>query len=189
MKLIFVLFLCFTAMLSQAQKAVENFTLTSVSDGSSVSLDSFSAEAGVAIIFTSNSCPYDGYYKARIRNLISAYQGKIQVLLINSHIESHESADQMKLAFASWDLAAPYLSDKEQVVMKMLEAKKSPEAFLLKRKNGKFTVFYSGAIDDNPQMANAVSQFYLKIAIDRMLADQPAEIPSTRTVGCTIRHK
>jgi hypothetical protein len=156
MKIALGLLFCLTAWWSSAQKIVANFTLTNVSDDGSVSLDSFSSASGVAIIFTSNVCPYDGYYQARIRNLISTYQGKIQVLLINSHLEPDESEANMKTAFGQWNLAAPYLADKDQTVMHELGAKKSPEAFLLKRKNGKFEVFYSGAIDDNPQMAKAV---------------------------------
>jgi peroxiredoxin len=187
MKLIFGILFCTTSLLSSAQKIVDNFTLTNVSDSASVSLDEYRSSAGIVVIFTSNACPYDGYYLSRVRSLITDYQGKIQVLLINSHLESNESENQMKSAYGKWGLPVPYLSDKDQVAMKILGAKKSPEAFLLERKNGKLTVVYNGAIDDNAQMANAVNQSYLKNAIDLVLTNRPVELPTTRTVGCTIR--
>lgn len=177
------------ALTSAAQTNVDNFTLVNVADGAPVSLEDFKSLDGVVAIFVSNVCPYDSYYRERIKGLINAYQGRIQVLLINSHIENDESEDKMKSVSAQWNLPAPYLADKDQSVMKALGAKKSPEAFLLKTKGGKFTVMYNGAIDDNPQMASAVSQPYLKAAIDQLLAGKATQIPSTRTVGCTIRGK
>jgi peroxiredoxin len=189
MKFIPGLLFCFIPWLSPAQKVVDNFTLTNVSDGASVSLDGYRSLPVIVVIFTSNACPYDGYYQARIRSLIMDYRERIQVLLINSHVESAESEDQMKSAYGKWNLSVPYLSDKNQAVMQLLGAKKSPEAFLLKSKDGKFEVVYSGAIDDNAQMANAVNRPYLKDAIDRMLSGQVVEPATTRTVGCTIRRR
>ncbi len=189
MRFILILFFCCLAWTSSAQTNVENFTLVNVADGAPVSLDDFKSMEGVLVIFTSNVCPFDGYYQDRIKGLISTYTGKIQVVLVNAHVEADESEDKMKSVFAQWNLPVPYLADKQQVVMKALGAKKSPEAFLLKSKGGKFTVFYNGAIDDNPQMASAVSQPYLKTAIDRVLAGKAVETNSTRTVGCTIRGK
>lgn len=189
MKIAFGFILWFFALTATAQTSVDNFTLVNVTDGTSVSLDDFKSMEGVLVIFTSHVCPFDGYYRDRIKGLISTYQGKVQVLLVNAHVEADESEDKMKSASAQWNIPVPYLADKDQVAMKAMGAKKSPEAFLLKSKGGKFTIMYSGAIDDNPQMASAVSQPYVKTAIDRLLAGQTAEISSTRTIGCTIRGK
>ena len=171
-----------------AQSPIQNFILVNVLDGTTVSLDSYTT-AGVAIIFKSNACAYDGYYIERIKNMKLAYQGRIQFLLINSFQEGEESNDKMKAAYANWSLDIPYLSDKDQIALNSLGAKKSPEVFLLKRVNGKYTAVYSGAIDDNPQMATAVTHAYLKIAIDNLLAGQKIEVPAVRAVGCSIRKK
>ena len=158
-------------------------------DSSSVSLGTYPNSSAIAILFTSNSCPYDTYYADRIKNLVSVYQGKIQFLFINSYQEPGEAEEKMKEAFGRWGLAVPYLADKEQTAMISLGAKKSPEVFLLKNENGKHTVSYSGAIDDNPQAANAVVQSYLKAAIDKLLSGQNLDVPMVRAVGCTIRRK
>ena len=189
MEKILIVFLFIISLGLRAQTPVQNFKLTNVVDGSTVSLESYPACAGLAILFTSNACPYDGYYVARIKDLIDTHQGKIQFLLVNSFQETEEAIDQMKDIYARWGLPVPYLTDKEQEAMTCLGAKKSPEVFLLKNMNGKYTVVYSGAIDDNPQVANAVTQPYLKTAIDKMLAGQKIDPPMVRAVGCSIRKK
>ncbi len=184
-----VAILLITNLVLPAQTPVQNFKLTNVVDGSVVSLESYPTCSGLTIVFTGNACPYDGYYTERIKDFITTYQGKIQFLLVNSFQEAEEAADKMKDAHSSWGLPVPYLADKAQEAMVCLGAKKSPEVFLLKNMNGKYTVVYSGAIDDNPQVASAVTQFYLKTAIDKMLAGQKIDLPMVRAVGCSIRKK
>ena len=172
-----------------AQTHVQNFTLTNVADGNSLSLEAYSNSPGIAVLFTSNECPYDHYYLDRIKNLINTYQGKIQFLLINSYQEPEEAEEKMKEAFGKWGLNVPYLSDKDQTAMTSLGAKKSPEVFLLKNEGKEHVLVYSGAIDDNPQVGTAVNQPHLKIAIDKLLSTNRLEILSERAVGCSIRRK
>ncbi len=179
-----VLFL--TLSLSSFAQPVANFTLTNTLDGKTISLDQYASLSGVAIIFYSNECPFDNYYKERLRTLIEAYKEKIQFVLINPYQEPQESAEKMTIHYG--DLNVPYLSDKDQTVMNMLGAKKSPEVFLLKSSAGKFSVFYNGAIDDNAQVEKDVSNTFLKNAIDLLLAGKPAP-ESNRAVGCSIRRK
>jgi len=172
---------------SNAQATVQNFTLTNVADGKSVSLDQFSSSSAVVILFTSNECPFDNYYKDRIKEMINSYAGKVQFLLVNSNTEPDESAEKMAIHYT--DLNAPYLSDKDQAVMNLFNARKSSEAFLLKSSGGKFSVAYSGAIDDNPQVPKDVNQKFLKDAIDKTLSGQKIDVPTNRAVGCSIRKK
>lgn len=176
--------LLFTSITCTGQ-VVQNFSLTNVLDNKSVSLEDFSSNTGVVIIFTSNNCPYDSYYLNRIKELAELYGTKTPVLLINSNTE--ESADQMKNYAERSGLSIPYLADKEQKVLANLNPRKSPECFLLQREGGKFTVVYRGAIDDNAQTASAVNHSYLKDAISKLLAKQKIEIPDVRPVGCSIR--
>ncbi|MEJ0056852.1 MAG: thioredoxin family protein [Bacteroidota bacterium] len=189
MQKILLLFFVVGSLSLSGQAPVQNFTLTNVADGSAVSLDGYPTCSGMVIIFTSNVCPYDGYYTARIKHLVTTYQGKIQFLLINSYQETEESADKMKTSYNGWTINVPYLADKDQVAMECLGAKKSPEAFLLKNTSGKYTVVYSGALDDNAQASVAVTETYLRSAIDKLLAGQPISAANVRAVGCTIRKK
>jgi len=166
---------------------VKNFTLTNIKDGKEVSLTNYNSAKAVALVFTSHECPFDNYYKERLKELIQTYSGKVQFLLVNSNTEEQESIKQMAIHYT--DVPVPYLADKDQVVMGNMGAKKTPEVFLLTPAEGKFVVAYCGAIDDNPQTAKDVRQYFFKEAIEKVLANQKIETPNQRATGCTIRKK
>jgi hypothetical protein len=170
-------------------QSVANFSLPNVITGSTVSLDTYPSCSGVVIIFTSNACAYDEYYRNRITALSNEYQDKVPVLLVNSSIDPIESNDNMIRKAQQLGLKVPYLADKDQMLMQRLGATKSPQAFLLKNNGGKFSLVYNGAIDDNAQVPSDVRHSYLKDAIDIMLTNQTVQTPEVRPVGCSIRKK
>jgi hypothetical protein len=183
-----LLFLLLIAGSLHAQQ-VQNFSLTNVLNGQAVSLETYPSCSGLAIIFTSNSCAFDEYYRNRIAQLAKDYHDKVPVLLVNSYTEPNESAEQMIKKAQAFGLTTPYLADKDQKLMQQLGATRSPQAYLLKNNGGKFTVIYQGALDDNPQVEGDVKHRYLKDAIDIMLTNQRVATPEVRPVGCTIRKK
>ncbi|RAV99421.1 redoxin domain-containing protein [Pseudochryseolinea flava] len=189
MKRIVLLYLLAISFQLSAQKVVENFTLTNALTGEKISLSTYPSCAGMVIIFTSNSCPYDEYYRARIQKLVSDYHDNVPVLLVNSLVDGNESVEQMKKKAQQSGISTPYLADKDQTLMQQLGATKTPHAFLLKNSGGKFTVIYSGSIDDNAQVEGDVHHTYLKNAITAMLANQSIDAADVRPVGCTIRKK
>lgn len=160
----------------------QNQPLTNVATGQTVSIRDFKGARAVVVVFTGNVCAYDGYYTERLRSLLTAYRATVQFLLVNSYQEAEETEDKMKAKYDAWSLDVPYLSDKDQLWMKAFGAKKSPEVFVLDPKQD-FKVIYSGAIDDNPQLANAVKDNYLKKVLDGQ------SVVATRAVGCSIRSK
>lgn len=182
--LAFIILLLSTTV--QAQE-VKNFTLINARDGKEVSLTHYSSSKAIVIVFTSHECPFDNYYKDRIKELIQAYAGRVQFLLVNSNTEEQESAEQMAIHYTN--LQIPYLADKDQVVMTNLGAKKTPEVFLITPAGGKFMIAYSGAIDDNPQSAKDARQYFLKDAIEKVLAGQKIDVSTQRATGCTVRKK
>ncbi len=187
MKTLFIIFLSFISVSIIAQ--VPNFTLTNVVTGKSISLDTYPSCSGIVIVFTTNACPYDEYYRSRIKKISNDYQDKVPVLLINSSIDAAESSENMEKKAQQLGITIPYLADKDQTVMQSLGATKSPQVFLLKNAGGKFSVVYSGAIDDNAQVEKDVRQSYLKDAIDIMLTNQKIETAEVRPVGCALRRK
>lgn len=170
-------------------QAVKNFALTNVINNEVVSLQSFPACEGILLIFTSNTCPYDAYYRDRIKDLAQTYRDRVPVLLINAHSDSGESPAAMRATAKALGLTVPYLADKDQKVMTMLNVRKTPEALLLKNVNGSFTIVYRGAIDDNAQVEADVRHHYLRDAIDIMLANQKIQTPEVRPVGCNLKKK
>jgi peroxiredoxin len=167
-------------------QTIQNFTLTNAVDGKEVSLESYASSPGVVIIFTTNTCPYDGYYLNRIRAL-STYNSKVPVLLVNSSTEATESVDQMKNYADQCKLPVPYLADKDQKLLSSLNPRKSPEGFLLQKSGVDFKVVYRGAIDDNAQSEKEVKVSYLKDAITKLIAGQKIDVADVRPVGCSIR--
>ena len=166
-------------------QTVKDFALTDV-NGKVIHLSDYTSSAGVAIIFTSNACPFDDYYIERIKNLKSA---NVPVLLVNSGLEDGESATAMASRAQQKGITLPYLADKNQLVLQDLNAHKSTEVFLLKNNGGKFSIYYHGAIDDNPQVAADVKHAYLTEAISTMLDGKALSVPDNRPVGCVIRRK
>jgi thioredoxin-related protein len=188
MKKILLSLLYLIALNSFAQQ-VSNFSLVNVLNGQTVSPATYPSCAGLVIIFTSNACPYDEYYRNRIKQLSQTYQDRVPVLLVNAHTEPNESAENMVKKGKQAGFSMPYLADKDQTLMAMLDARKSPEVFLLKNNDGKFSVVYKGAIDDNAQVEADVRHSYLRDAIDIMLTNQKIETPEVRPVGCNLKKK
>lgn len=186
MKKIFILFAGLISINVWAQQ-VNKFSLINVLNDQAVSLETYPSCSGIVIIFSSNTCPYDDYYRQRISRLAQTYLDKVPVLMVNS--QPDESNESMAKKAKQLNLSIPYLSDKDQVLMSNLDAKKSPEAFLLKNENGKFTVVYRGAIDDNAQVEADVRHSYLRDAIDIMLTNQKIQTPEIRPVGCNLKKK
>ncbi|MEM7108591.1 MAG: redoxin family protein [Bacteroidota bacterium] len=179
--------LLFTLSTCIAYSQVKDFRLANVQDGNEVSLSQFSGSKAVAVIFTSNVCPYAVYYEGRITQLVADYKAKgIQFILVNSHREAKESKEEMTNKLSTWGLDIPYLSDKDQKVKSAFGARKSPEVFLLKNNNGKFSVFYKGAIDNNPQVASDVKEQYLKENIESLL-NNASPSSGGRPIGCVIK--
>ena len=172
-----------------AAQEVTNFELVNVMDNKTVSLSDFASSPGVVLIFTSNSCPYDEYYRTRIAALARQYQGRVPLLLVNAHTEPEESMERMVEKGGQLKLSVPYLADKDQVLMRVLGVRKSPEAFLLRNNNGKFSVVYRGALDDNAQVEADVRHHHLRNAVDLMLKNAKVEPSLVRPVGCNVRTK
>lgn len=183
----FALLLPIVISLATSAQPVQNFSLTNAADGKTVSLNSYGSYAGVVIIFTSNDCPFDQYYVDRILTLHEDYSAQVPVILINSHIDERETIAAMKDYARKCNLTMPYLADKDQKVLSQFNARKSPEAFLLKNTSGKFSIAYRGAIDDNAQTPAEVREPYLRNAIEQMVAGRNIEMNDVRPAGCSIR--
>ena len=176
-----------SACVAAGAQTLSDFRLTNVMNNEAITLESYPSCQGLVLVFTSNACPYDEYYRNRIEALANAYRDKVPVLLVNAHTDPAESADKMIAEGKSIGLSTPYLADKEQTLATKLNVHKSPEAFLLKNDNGKFTVVYRGAIDDNAQVEADVRHHYLRDAIDIMLTNQKIATPEVRPVGCNLK--
>ena len=188
LKLIFAILVLHINPLAAQQKEIKDFSLANAADNRTITLSSYANSKAVVVIFTSNQCPYDKYYIDRIKSLAAACKSKnVPVLLVNSHGGDAESMGNMAKAAKANGFTMPYLADKSFKVVQMFDVKKSPEAFLLQNKGGKFSIAYRGAIDNNPQVANDVKEKYLSVALDAVLAGKAPSKIITRPTGCMIK--
>lgn len=187
MKKLIQIALCFSCLPFANAQTVKNFELVNVINNQKISLETYPSCQGLVLIFTSNNCPYDEYYRKRIAEIGQAYHDQVPLLLVNSQTEGEESLDKMVAKARQLNVSVPYLADKGQTLMTALNVRKSPEAFLLKNQNGKFAVVYRGAIDDNAQVEADVHHHYLRDAIDIMLSNQEISTPEVRPVGCNLK--
>jgi peroxiredoxin len=177
----------------QTKSSVNDFTLVNTVDNQSVSLSSFSNKKGIAIIFTSDFCPYSKLYEARIGDLAQEFSNKdIQFILINPNnplVSQEDAVEKMAKNAKEKGYRFPYLADKEQKVANIFGATKTPEVYLLQPSGTRFNIVYSGAIDDNPQVATDVDKHYLKDAITNLLEGKSIAPKYQRPTGCMIKKR
>ncbi len=185
MKAIITILLIGIFTVSKSQ--VKDFQGLDVRSNQSVSLNDYKSKKAVVVIFTSNVCPYSVYYEGRITQLVSDFNNEVQFLLVNSHKDDKESTEEMKNKISTWGINVPYIADKDGKIMQSFKARKSPEVYLLKSGSNGFSVFYKGAIDNNPQVASDVKDQYLKKNIQSLISGGSPSTQSTRPIGCMIK--
>ncbi len=173
-----------------AQSALVNdIGLSDVSTNKVIKLSEFGHKKAVVVIFMCNGCPYSNYYKERILSLTQQYQSAAFILINSSpdKFAEEESIENMALYVKKNAINVPYLADKEQVALRLFNAMKCPEAFVLKPSGSNFSIEYQGAIDDNPQVAGDVKSSYLSDAIKSVLSGESISNTYVRPNGCMIK--
>lgn len=158
-------------------------------DGNIYSLESFSNNKAVVVIFSCNHCPYVQAYEDRIIEIQNKYAGEVQIVAISSNDEINYPEDsfaKMKERAQLKKFNFPYLHDESQSIAKAYGATHTPEIFLF---DSKRELVFHGKIDDNWQEPQSVKSKYLSNAIDELLSGKQISVPETFTIGCTIKWK
>ena len=163
-------------------------------DGTTVSLSDYANEQGVMVIFSCNPCPIVKAYEDRMIALHHEFapQG-YPVVFINPNDAIQQPADavdKIKERATEKNYPFPYLIDADQTVYPSYGATRTPELFLLKNEgDGRFTVAYTGTVDDNYQDASAVTVPFASNAIRALLAGNTPDPATTKAIGCGIKAK
>lgn len=167
-----------------------HFSLKNI-DEKIVSLDDFSDQKGVVLIFTCNHCPFAIAWEDRIIALDKKYRELgYPVVAINPNnpeIQPEDSFEKMVKRAESKHFTFPYLFDESQDVYRNYGATHTPHVFLLHRTDDVFVIRYVGAIDDNYKDAAAVKAPYLESAINALLEGFPVDPQETKALGCSIK--
>ncbi len=162
-------------------------------DGKTVSLADYPSAKGFIVVFTCNHCPYAVKYEDRIKELDKMYKDKgYPVIAINPNdpqVQPQDSFDAMKVRAKEKGFSFPYLFDEGQQVYPKYGATKTPHVFLLKKEKGKNIVKYIGAIDNNFEDPNDVSEYYVRDAVNALLKNESIKTEKTAAIGCTIKVK
>lgn len=167
-----------------------DFSLKNVDD-KQVSLADFSDAKGYIVVFTCNHCPYAIAYEDRIADLNRKYAGLgYPVIAINPNnpaVQPEDSFELMKARVKEKNITYPYLFDEGQKVYPQYGATKTPHVFVLNKENGKNIVKYIGAIDNNYENPNDVSEKYVEDAVNALISGKQIAKTNTVAIGCTIK--
>ncbi|ASK31308.1 thioredoxin family protein [Chryseobacterium sp. T16E-39] len=172
--------------------AATDFKLKNI-DGKMVSLSDYKNAKGFIIIFTCNHCPYAKKYEDRIIELDRKYKDQgYPVIAINPNdpnVQPEDGYSQMIERAKEKGFTFPYLIDEGQKIYPQYGATKTPHVFILQKENGKNIVKYIGAIDNNYDNPNDVSEYYAQDAVNALINGQPIKMTKTVAIGCTVKVK
>lgn len=162
-------------------------------DGNTVSLSDYKESKGFIVIFTCNHCPYSKKYEDRIIALDKKYKNQgYPVIAINPNdpeVQPQDGFKEMIQRAKEKGFTFPYLLDEGQKIYPQYGATKTPHVFILKKENAKNIVKYIGAIDNNYENPNDVSEYYVQDAVNSLLKNEEVKTTKTVAIGCTIKVK
>ena len=154
-------------------------------DGKAHKLSDWKSQAGVAIAFTSTTCPVSKRYTPSLARLEKDLATRsIALLLVNPF--ASEKPDEIVAQIKEHGLTTPYVHDASKAVAQALGAHTTTEVFLL---DSHRTLIYRGALDDQYGLSynlDAPHERYLLDAATAMLAGARPLIAATEAPGCEL---
>ncbi len=189
MKKQILLLLTFILSISLSAQNLSELSFTDAVTGGKVTVPSKMGGKGLVIIFHSLNCPFAKMYETRIKSLRSRFQNQgVNFILVNPETgASLEEQTPLKNFIDQSGVNTSYLIDEDQVLTRLFQITKIPEAVLLTDGPNGLEVKYKGAIDNNPQAESSVSERHLERAINQMLRREEPTPSQVRAVGCNIR--
>ena len=164
-------------------------------DGRMITSADFAGAKAVVVVFSCNHCPYVQAYEDRMIAFQTDYVPKgVTLVAINSNETVNypdDDFDGMVRRAAEKKFNFPYVRDETQEVAEAFDATHTPEFFVFGPLPGKGGVRlqYRGKMDDNHKDPTAVKRYYLRDAVEAVLAGKPVSEPETHSIGCTIKWK
>jgi peroxiredoxin len=166
-----------------------DFNLLGV-DGEMHSLESFSQDKVLVVLFICNHCPYVIAVLKRLIDLQAEtrVQG-VRFVGINANDAQRypdDSFEKMKKISQDKGINFPYLFDASQETAKAYDAVCTPDIYVYgpERK-----LLYRGRIDDSWDHEEKVTQRNLKEALDCIVADKEVLQEQIPSMGCSIKWK
>lgn len=157
-------------------EAVPTFSGQTV-QGSNFSLDNARKDhQAIVVVFRSTLCPYSNYYNDLLRKMTTEY-GRKRVLFVAVHSDRWETEDDIRAHAGKHGHTFPVIRDPEGRLAKLLNARRTPEVFLI---DGEGKLRYHGRI------AAKIGTPDLRNAIEARLAGRVIDPTVTKAFGCSI---
>lgn len=156
-----------------------------------VSLSDFQNAPALLVMVICNHCPFVKHIRQELVQFARDYQAKgVAIVAINANdVANHpnDSPENMAEDAKSFGYPFPYLYDESQAVAKAYHAACTPDFFLFDA-NRKLS--YRGQFDGSrPGNEVAITGNDLRMAVDAVLAGQPAPSEQRPSIGCNIKWK
>jgi peroxiredoxin len=152
-------------------------------------LDEYADAQALVLIQSCNHCPYVIAWEGRMVAIQRDYADRgVRLVAVSSNDPEKYPADsleEMKKRAAERGFNFDYLWDEDQSLARALGATRTPEVFLFDRER---KLVYHGAIDDSRE-ESAVTQHWLRDALEAVLAGDEPPIAETAPVGCTVKYR
>ena len=156
-------------------------------DGRSHTLDEYGDAPALVVVQSCNHCPYVQAWEGRLKAIQADYaaRGVRLVAICSNDGDTHpeDSFEEMRRRSESEAFNYDYLHDADQSVARMLGSERTPEIFLF---DSARRLAYHGAIDDSRD-EHAVTQHYLRDALEAVLDGRSPAVTETPAVGCTVK--
>jgi len=145
-------------------------------------------ESILVVVFSCNHCPYVRAYEDRMIEFQKTYASEgVRLVAINSNDEKNypdDSYDEMVKRAHTKRFNFGYLRDADQAVANAFGATHTPQFFVFDRDR---KLRYSGKLDDNWKEPAEAKEFYLRDAVEAVIAGRQVTVPETHSIGCTIK--
>ena len=161
-------------------------------DGETYSLDTFEDSAALLLVFTCNHCPYAQAKFDLLNELAVEYDDAAIVGINPNDAEAYpEDSYETMQEYVESDRVDydAYLRDESQAVADAYGAVCTPDPFLLRNEGDRWTIAYHGRLDDALNPEDEPSEFYIRDAIDAVIAGEEVDVPDRPSRGCSIKWK
>lgn len=149
-------------------------------------------DAKVAIVFFScNHCPYVVGSEDRMIAFAKKYAPRgVKMIAINSNeTENHptDSLEHMVQRAKEKNFPFAYVRDDSQDVARAYGALRTPHYYVFAKDGAKWTLRYTGRMDDNPRTPGTEKTHELADAVEDILAGRDVKVAVTNPIGCNVK--
>jgi peroxiredoxin len=179
-----------STMLALGTPAPE-FHLPDTVSGESISLDSFTGQKALLVMFICRHCPFVKHVQAELAKLGQDYAnaglGIVAISANDAQNYPDDAPNSLKTMATELGFTFPLCYDETQEVAKTYTAACTPDFFLF---DGDRALVYRGQLDDSrPGNGKPVTGKDLREAIDAVLGDRPVPSEQKPSIGCNIKWK